>query len=113
MTKDSFMTLEKWYFDKNTTAKDLTDEQFICLLSCLDFELGCETLQNNVKIYYLIDTQKGNLANIEQDIFFANHQDYRNTQYSKVEKENQMWLDVKDQIIDRLEVYMYDYFERD
>jgi len=107
------MTLTEWYFDKSTSAKDLADEQFSDLLVCLDFDLVCETLANGVKIYYLIDFQKGNLSNIEQDIFYANHQDYKDTKILSKEKESQMWIDVKDQIIDRLEVYLYDYFERD
>lgn len=107
------MTLQEWYFNKLTTAKDLTEEQFSALLVCLDFDLACETLSNEVKIYYLIDFQKANLSNIEQDIFYANHQDYRDKKLSFEEKASQMWLDVKDQIIDRLEVYLYDYFERD
>jgi len=107
------VTLTEWYFDKSTSAKDLTEEQFSELLVCLDFDLAFETLENGVKVYYLIDFQKGNLSNIEQDIFYANHQDYRNIQLSAKEKETEMWLDVKDQIVDRLEVYLYDYFERD
>ena len=107
------MTLHEWYFDKSTSAKDLTDEQFSDLLVCLDFDLEYETLKNGVKVYYLIDLQQGNLSNIEQDIFYANHQDYKDMQLSPMDKETQMWLDVKDQIIDRLEVYLYDYFERD
>ena len=107
------MTLKEWYFDKSTSAKDLTDEQFSDLLVCLDFDLAFETLGNGVKIYYLIDLQQGNLSNIEQDIFYANHQDYRDINLAINEQEKQMWIDVKNQIIDRLEVYLYDYFERD
>ena len=107
------MTLHEWYFDKSASTKDLTDEQFSDLLVCLDFDLEYETLKNGVKVYYLIDLQQGNLSNIEQDIFYANHQNYGDMQLSPMDKETQMWLDVKDQIIDRLEVYLYDYFERD
>ncbi|GEM_PF-1975215 len=107
------MTLTEWYFDKSTSAKDLTNEQFFNLLECLDFELVFETLANRVKIYYLKDLQKGNLANIEQDIFYVKHQDHNNRQLSFKERDIQMSLDIRDQIIDRLEVYLYDYFEKD
>jgi len=64
-------------------AEDLTDEQLSDLLVCLDFDLGYETLKNGVKVYYLIDLQQGNLSNIEQDILYVNHQDYKKTRWCK------------------------------
>jgi hypothetical protein len=102
------MTLTEWYFDKSTSAKDLTDEQFSELIVSLDFDLREMELENGVKIYYLIDMQKANIGHIGQDIFYANHSDYL-----KNPTKDEMWIDVKDQIINRLEVYLYDYFERD
>lgn len=102
------MTLAEWYFDKSTSSKDLTEEQFSELIVSLDFDLREIELENGVKIYYLVDMQRANLGNIEQDIFYANHSDY-----SYKPTKDEMWTDVKDQIISRLETYLYDYFERD
>lgn len=102
------MTLEEWYFDRNTSAKDLTEQQFYDLLSCLDFELKEVELENGVKVYHLVDLQEGNLANIEQDIFYAGHRCF-----SRTSTNEEKWLSVKDEIMSRPEVYLYDYFERD
>jgi hypothetical protein len=113
MKKDnSLYVLKEWYDNKQTSAIDLTEEQFYELLDFLDFELQSQELQNGLIVYFLKDLQGCNLGNIEQDIFYC--------EYNKVyelddikEQDKNNWLYIKDSIIDRLEIYLYDYFEKD
>lgn len=105
MKKDNILTLEEWYFNKNTSIRNLTNEQFYELLDCLDFELQSEELKNMVKIYSLKDLQNANLADIEQDIFYV--------PWSEKESDEEDFICIKEQIVNRLETYLYDYFERD
>jgi hypothetical protein len=114
MKKDNNLyTLKEWYDNKETSVIDLTEEQFYELLDFLDFELKSQELENGIIIYFLKDLQGGNLGNIEQDIFYCEYD--KKSKYGVYEqlenKEN--WLEIKDSIINRLEVYLYDYFVRD
>jgi hypothetical protein len=113
MKKDNDLyKLEKWYNNKETSAIDLTEEQFYELLSLLNFELKLQELKNGIKMYYLKDLQGVNLGNIEQDIFYCEYEKvYGLDNIKKQDKHN--WLNIKDLIIKRLEVYLYDYFVRD
>lgn len=114
MKKDNNLyTLKEWYDNKETSAIDLTEEQFYELLDFLDFELKSQELENGIIIYFLKDLQDGNLGNIEQDIFYCEYD--RKSKYGIYEqRENKEdWLEIKDSIINRLEIYLYDYFERD
>jgi hypothetical protein len=140
MKKDNNLyTLKEWYDDKETSAIDLTEKQFYELLDLLDFELKSQELENGIIIYFLKDLQGGNLGNIEQDIFYCEYdrkskygvyqggnlgnieQDIFYCEYDRKSKygvyeqlENkENWLKIKDSIIDRLEIYLYDYFVRD
>jgi hypothetical protein len=112
--KGGFLQRSKeWYDNKETSAIDLTEEQFFELLGFLDFELKSQELENGMIIYFLKDLQDGNLGNIEQDIFYCAYD--RESKYGIYEQQQnkENWLEVKDSIINRLEVYLYDYFERD
>lgn len=113
MKKDnSLYKLKEWYDNKQTGAEDLTEKQFYELLYCLDFELKSQELENNMTIFFLKDLQGGNLVNIEQDIFYCEYEKvYGLDSIKKQNKDN--WLDIKDSIISRLEIYLYDFFERD
>jgi len=104
--------LQEWYDDKTTGAENLTEEQFYELLEVLDFELKSQELENGIVIYFLKDLQGGNLANIEQDIFYCEYEKLYGIDVIKKQEKNN-WLYIKNSIIDRLEVYLYDYFERD
>lgn len=113
MIKDNISEiLNNWYFNKDSSAKDLTDIEFKYLLSCLDFELKSQVLENGIKIYFLKDLQGGNLGNIEQDIFYCEYEKIYGLDNLKQQEKNN-WEHIKDSIIVRLEIYLYDYFERD
>jgi hypothetical protein len=113
MKKDNNLyKLKEWYDNKQTGAEDLTEEQFYELLDFLDFKLKSYELENGIKIYYLKDLQGGNLGNIEQDIFYCEYE--RVFELDKIKKQDKdNWLYIKDSIIGRLEIYLYDYFEKD
>ncbi len=114
MLKDSVSwQLKRWY-DDGTDSVDLTDELFYELLYFLDFELKHTKLENGIVIYYLNDLQEGNLNNIEQDIFYNEYdRDFEQSSISREEKEKRKFLYIKEYIVDRLEVYLYDYFVKD
>jgi hypothetical protein len=113
MKKDnSLYALKEWYDNKQTSAIDLTEKQFYELLDFLDFELQSQELQNGITIYFLKDLQGGNLGNIEQDIFYCKYNKVYELDDIKEQDKNN-WLYIKDLIIDRLEIYLYDYFEKD
>ncbi len=114
MKKDnSLFNLKEWYDDKTTSAVDLTDEQFNKLLEFVDFELKSQELENGIIIFFLKDLQGANLGNIEQDIFYCEYdREFKYGIYEQVQnKEN--WNIIKEAIFDRLEIYFYDYFDRD
>lgn len=114
MKKDNNLyRLKEWYDNKETSALDLTEEQFCELLDFLDFELKSQELENGIVIYFLKDLQGCNLGNIEQDIFYCEYD--KKSKYGIYEqRENtENWLEIKDSIIDRLEIYLYDYFVKD
>ena len=114
MKKDKkYKTLKDWYFDKKSLADGLTDKQFDELLYCLDFELRCQELENGVKVYYLKDLQGANLGNIEQDIFYCIDTKHYSNILNINDMERECWNEVKNLVISRLEIYLYDYFERD
>ena len=113
MKKDSLLELKIWYDDKNKSVEDLSDKQFYELLNFLDFELKCQELENGIIIYFLNDLQDGNLANIEQDIFFCNYNREQNLNVYQQQRSSKCFLEIKEDIIHRLENYLYDYFERD
>jgi hypothetical protein len=51
------------------------------------------------------------LGNIEQDIFYCQYE--RVFELDKIKKQDKdNWLYIKDSIIGRLEIYLYDYFEK-
>ena len=113
MKKDNkSYTLQEWYDDKTTGAEDLTEKQFYELLEFLDFELKSQELENGIVIYFLKDLQDGNLTNIEQDIFYCEYEKVYEIEEIKKQAKNN-WLYIKNSIIDRVEIYLYDYFERD
>ncbi|MFK5976885.1 MAG: hypothetical protein QM493_10280 [Sulfurovum sp.] len=111
MKKDnSLFNLKEWYDDKTTSAVDLTDEQFHELLEFVNFELKSQELENGIIIYFLKDLLGANLGNIEQDIFYYEYD--RDSEYS-VYNQQEDWSKIKEAIFDRLEIYFYDYFDRD
>lgn len=91
--------IKEWYLDKTKTEKDLTDGEFLFLLDMLDFKLKKQELDNSINVYYLKDEQGGNLNEIEQDVF--------------VQTIDKSFENIKEDIGDRLEIYMYDYFIKD
>jgi hypothetical protein len=113
MKKDNNLyKLKEWYDNKETSSIDLTEDQFYELLDFLNFELKLHKLKNGIKVYYLKDLQGVNLGNIEQDIFYCEYEKiYGLDNIKKQDKNN--WIHIKDLIINRLEVYFYDYFVRD
>jgi hypothetical protein len=114
MKKDnSLYALKEWYYNKQTSAIDLTEEQFYELLDFLDFELQSQELQNGIIIYFLKDSQGGNLGNIEQDIFYCKYDNNSICDIYKGQKNKENWIEIKDLIIKRLEIYLYDYFVKD
>jgi len=99
MIKDKYLI--NWIFSKNRKTSNLTDKQFYELLECIEFDLQSEVLKNGIEIFYLTDKTKANLSNIEQDVFYIDNQI------------NTSIYHIRDLIVQRLEIYIYDYFIRD